>query len=455
MNYRLVVNPGSPQAWEIPLRPGVNRIGRGEDNDFVIRHDSVSTHHCEVTLDDDAVLLKDLGSTNGSFINRAPAREARLQPGQHVQFGAVDLLFESNATPVTTTSTASPPIPVPLPVPTASARPAALRVNLPRPETPAEPAVESAVEEAAVAEDAPAVEEGHDAVCKSHPRTPARFRCNRCRKCFCELCVNTRGAGKYCRTCGQSLTPLRSHVAQPARETGFFGRLPGAFIYPFKGSGLLVLIAATVVFAVLAQLSGLFALLLKLAAIGYLYTFMQNIIHATAAEEKEMPDMPGFDDLFAACFRFIATVVLCFGLPVGLGIAKAFFEVEIAPALILGAVVLGCLYFPMAFLAVAMKDDLMAANPLVVVPAMLKAPVEYLVTALLLSGVFALRFAGDLVSRTAGGIAFSTRDISTVLFIFAGRAFWSLCSIYLLTVTMRILGLLYVAKKRQFGWFRH
>jgi hypothetical protein len=36
--------------------------------------------------------------------------------------------------------------------------------------------------------------------------------------------------------------------------------------------------------------------------------------------------------------------------------------------------------------------------------------------------------------------------------MFAGQAFWSLASLYLLTVGIRILGLLYVAKKDQLGW---
>jgi len=452
---RLLVNPGTPQAWELQLKPGVNRIGRGEDNDFVINHPSVSAHHCEVVVSPEGSLLKDVGSTNGTFVQRARTNEAWLQPGQHVQFGAVDLSFETDAAPESTPSVASASIPVPVPVPTTSARPAALRVNLPRSEVAAEPAIESAEASASLPEDAPAAVQGHGAVCKTHPKTPARFRCNRCHKDFCDLCVNTRGAGKFCRTCGQSLIPLQARDVRPTSNPGFFTRLPGAFIYPFKGSGLLVLIAATIVFAVLAQVSGLFAILLKLAAIGYLYTFMQNIIHATAAEEKEMPDLPGFDDLFSACFRFIATVVLCFGPAIGLGIAKVFFEVEISLVLVLATLALGCLYFPMAFLAVAMKDDIMAANPLVVFPAILKAPGEYLVTALLLTGVFALRFAGDLASSGAGSLAFSTRDMSTLLMILAGRAFWSFCSIYLLTVTMRILGLLYVAKKRKFGWFGH
>ena len=98
---RLLVNPGTPQVWEIPLKPGTNRIGRVEDNDFTIPHASVSSHHCEVIVTDDGVFLRDLGSTNGSFLNRKRVTETLLQHGQHLQFGSVDLLFESGnaATP--------------------------------------------------------------------------------------------------------------------------------------------------------------------------------------------------------------------------------------------------------------------------------------------------------------------------------------------------------------------
>jgi len=117
MSHRLLVNPGTPQAWEISLKPGVNRIGRGEQNDFTINHGSVSTHHCEVTVTDAAVILKDLGSTNGTFVERAPVTEIQLRPGQHVQFGAVDMVFESSAftaQPVAAGIPAPPPPPPPV-----------------------------------------------------------------------------------------------------------------------------------------------------------------------------------------------------------------------------------------------------------------------------------------------------------------------------------------------------
>jgi pSer/pThr/pTyr-binding forkhead associated (FHA) protein len=44
-------------------------IGRVEDNMFQIAEASVSSHHCEVHLRGTEILIRDLNSTNGTFIN--------------------------------------------------------------------------------------------------------------------------------------------------------------------------------------------------------------------------------------------------------------------------------------------------------------------------------------------------------------------------------------------------
>ena len=99
MTNRLIINPGTPQTWQIDLNPGLNRIGRGESNDFVINHPSVSTHHCEVTVTDTTVTVRDLGSTNGTFVERVPVNAFQLHNGQHVQFGSVDMMFDTDMSP--------------------------------------------------------------------------------------------------------------------------------------------------------------------------------------------------------------------------------------------------------------------------------------------------------------------------------------------------------------------
>ncbi len=99
MSNRLLVNPGTPQAWEIALQPGVNRIGRTEENDFTINHDSISTHHCEIEVTGPVVLIKDLGSRNGTFVEQVPVTEFQLQNGHHLQLGAVQMNFVADELP--------------------------------------------------------------------------------------------------------------------------------------------------------------------------------------------------------------------------------------------------------------------------------------------------------------------------------------------------------------------
>ena len=97
----------------------------------------------------------------------------------------------------------------------------------------------------------------------------------------------------------------------------------------------------------------------------------------------------------------------------------------------------------------------MAANPLVVMPAIFKVPLEYLVASVLLAGVFGARVLGSLLSGFAAAEGQATRDMSVLFMTFGLRVVWSFVSVYLLTVGMRILGLLYSTKKQKFGWFGH
>ena len=292
--------------------------------------------------------------------------------------------------------------------------------------------------------------------CKHHPKIAGRHFCSHCQLYFCDACVTTRGQQRFCRHCGSECLPVQVQVQRPTAPLGFFARLPGAFLYPFRGSGLLMLIVSTLVLAAMDYLGGSWLfILLKIAAYGYLFSFMQNIIHGTANEEEEMPDLPGFDDVMGGAFRLAVTVLAAFALPIALTVLKTFEVVEVPAAALIGTIALGCLYFPMAFLAVAMKDSALAANPLVVFTAIFKVPLGYLVTTIVVMGIFAIRQFGSLATIFAQSATYSTKSMSTLFLSLGLRAVWSLASVYLLTVSMRTLGLLYVTNKRKFGWFEH
>jgi pSer/pThr/pTyr-binding forkhead associated (FHA) protein len=72
-------------------------IGRLEDNSFQVAEASISSHHCEIYLRSGDLVVKDLKSTNGTFINSEQVTEAVLKPGQILRLGQVEIRLESGA----------------------------------------------------------------------------------------------------------------------------------------------------------------------------------------------------------------------------------------------------------------------------------------------------------------------------------------------------------------------
>jgi pSer/pThr/pTyr-binding forkhead associated (FHA) protein len=70
-------------------------IGRSSDADIVIAAHEVSRHHAEIAPDRDGWTLTDLDSTNGVRLNGRPVGvPTRLQDGDVIELGAVELIFE-------------------------------------------------------------------------------------------------------------------------------------------------------------------------------------------------------------------------------------------------------------------------------------------------------------------------------------------------------------------------
>jgi hypothetical protein len=104
-------------------------VGRVEDNTFQIADGSVSSHHAEIILRGPEIFVKDLNSTNGSFIGAEKITESVLKPGQILRLGQVELRIDDGSpviappppAPVKPSGTgpapASPPAPAPMPSP--------------------------------------------------------------------------------------------------------------------------------------------------------------------------------------------------------------------------------------------------------------------------------------------------------------------------------------------------
>ena len=87
----LEVVEGPEPGRQLPLeRPVV--IGRGDAVDFALADPNVSRRHCEVTPSEDGVIVRDLGSSNGTFVNNQELVDsARLTPGDDLLVGVTVL----------------------------------------------------------------------------------------------------------------------------------------------------------------------------------------------------------------------------------------------------------------------------------------------------------------------------------------------------------------------------
>src|SRR4030088_2184138 len=74
------VDGGQP----IRIVKGLIVVGRKEDCDLRLEHESVSKMHCVIVRTDGLLLLRDLGSTNGTRVNGQRVRRAVLLPNDNL-----------------------------------------------------------------------------------------------------------------------------------------------------------------------------------------------------------------------------------------------------------------------------------------------------------------------------------------------------------------------------------
>src|SRR5687767_1196623 len=87
---RLIYRNGPLTGTAIELRPGLNRIGRSPGSDIQIPDVSVSKAHCEMHVSDLGIAFRDVGSTNGSFIDGRRVTKEILTSGKVLRLGGVE-----------------------------------------------------------------------------------------------------------------------------------------------------------------------------------------------------------------------------------------------------------------------------------------------------------------------------------------------------------------------------
>jgi hypothetical protein len=195
---RLQIRTEGLGVTAITLQMGVNHVGRNPDCEQHLNHHTISALHCELSLTHDGVYLRDCNSTNGTFLNGEPVKEAWLRPGQDLRLGDVELYVESVDATI-----AIPEIQVEAPAPKA-------------------------------------ITEHDELYCARHTDRKITFKCTHCGELMCNACVHVmkRQGGQplyLCRVCSHKCERLE--IVQEKKKKGFLSFLQDTVKLKFRHSG--------------------------------------------------------------------------------------------------------------------------------------------------------------------------------------------------------------------------
>jgi pSer/pThr/pTyr-binding forkhead associated (FHA) protein len=99
MDVNLIMFKENGQRKDFPMRGNTFVIGRREDCDLRIPLPSISRKHCKFIRGDTGLELKDLASSNGTFVNNQRVQETILKAGDRVVVGPVVFVCQIDGDP--------------------------------------------------------------------------------------------------------------------------------------------------------------------------------------------------------------------------------------------------------------------------------------------------------------------------------------------------------------------
>jgi Nif-specific regulatory protein len=100
---KLQIISGPLRKSEYPVREDVT-IGRGADNTICLDDATVSARHCRIEWREDRLILKDLDSQSGTFVNGIPVKQRELESGDEVGVGLTIFVVEAEAPTIAASS---------------------------------------------------------------------------------------------------------------------------------------------------------------------------------------------------------------------------------------------------------------------------------------------------------------------------------------------------------------
>ena len=89
----LIVRRGPDAGQRFELTHDVTRVGRHPDSEIFLDDITVSRRHAEFVRDGGGYRVRDVGSLNGTYVNRERIDDVRLASGDEVQVGKFKLVF--------------------------------------------------------------------------------------------------------------------------------------------------------------------------------------------------------------------------------------------------------------------------------------------------------------------------------------------------------------------------
>jgi len=99
MDVKLVMFKPDGQRKEFEVRRDTSSIGRAEDCTFRVPLLNVSRKHCELILGEDELRVRDLASSNGTYVNNRRINETALKAGDRLMVGPVVFTLQVDGEP--------------------------------------------------------------------------------------------------------------------------------------------------------------------------------------------------------------------------------------------------------------------------------------------------------------------------------------------------------------------
>ncbi len=84
---------------DVPMKRARLVFGREKTCDVRIPVSSVSREHCELRVEGGKIFVRDMGSSNGTYVNRERVQEVELSPGDLIAVGPAVFVVKVNGTP--------------------------------------------------------------------------------------------------------------------------------------------------------------------------------------------------------------------------------------------------------------------------------------------------------------------------------------------------------------------